>query len=155
MTTLVLHPRAFLIFWSQNLFRIALTSHGEIFPVGNLLVDCKVRPTQCIEVPSLLNGHLMHRSCLASSCPSTGGLNFSCPSNDPNGSFCNGESLSTSIIVDCEGGCPSPGNCNDQSVPSSLQTSKSRYMTDKIYVQSCANCYLRRCSLLSRFSSGW
>ncbi|KAE9374878.1 hypothetical protein N431DRAFT_222808 [Stipitochalara longipes BDJ] len=53
------------------------------------------------------------RSCLASSCPSTGGINLSCPSNDPNGSFCSGESLSTSIIVNCEGGCPSPGNCND------------------------------------------
>ncbi|PMD44877.1 hypothetical protein L207DRAFT_524322 [Hyaloscypha variabilis F] len=41
------------------------------------------------------------------------GSQIICPANNPNGTFCAGNSLSTNIIIRCLNGVGGPGNCND------------------------------------------
>jgi hypothetical protein len=37
---------------------------------------------------------------------------YDCPSNKPSGAFCVGDSLKTNIILRCNNGTATPGNCN-------------------------------------------
>jgi len=50
---------------------------------------------------------------LASAQITYNGSQIICPANNPNGTFCAGDSLSTNIIIRCVNGVAGPGNCND------------------------------------------